>query len=152
MIRFHRWYNAMLASLLSLLGYGCSVEDGPVAYGTPPYPDYVFKGLVTDEDGTPVEGVKTSLKRFYRTSDSVYVEGVDSVQTDAEGLYKMQYKGTEYPAMKLIVEDIDGEANGGDFQNDTLDVDFEKAVQTKKGGSRYEGTFEITKDIKLKKK
>lgn len=150
-IRFHRWYNAILASLLSLLGYGCSVEDGPVAYGAP-HADYTIKGLVTNETGTPVEGVKTSLKRVYRAPDAVYVDGVDSVQTDAEGRYKIQFQGWDDSTMKLIVEDIDGEANGGDFQNDTLDVDFNKAVQTKKGGGWYNGTFEITQNIKLKKK
>jgi hypothetical protein len=53
----------------------------------------------------------------------------------------------------LIVEDIDGEANGGEFISDTLDVDFNKAVQTKEGDGRwYGGVYEITQDVKLKKK
>jgi putative lipoprotein (rSAM/lipoprotein system) len=158
-VRFHRWYNALLTSLLSMLGYGCSLENGMDMYGTPviceygaPHADYIFKGVVTDEAGTPIEGIKTSIKQVYETGTNVYVNGIDSVKTDAEGHYEMQYDGMKNPNTKLIVEDIDGEANGGEFQNDTLDVDFNKAVQTKKGNGWYEGAFEIFKDIKLKKK
>jgi hypothetical protein len=54
---------------------------------------------------------------------------------------------------KVIVEDIDGEANGGEFLSDTLDVDYNKAVKTKDGdGKWYLGIYEITQDVKLKKK
>ena len=54
---------------------------------------------------------------------------------------------------KLVVEDIDGEANGGEFLSDTLDVDHKKALKTKEGDGRwYEGVFEVSQDVKLKKK
>ena len=54
---------------------------------------------------------------------------------------------------KLIVEDVDGEANGGKFLSDTIDIDFKNnAVQIKNGDSGwYEGTYEISQDIRLKK-
>ena len=45
-LRSHRWYNAVLAALLSMLGYGCSSSDEPVEYGTP-HADYMIKGQVT---------------------------------------------------------------------------------------------------------
>jgi putative lipoprotein (rSAM/lipoprotein system) len=156
-VRFHRWYNALLTSLLSLLGYGCS-ESSMDMYGTPvveygvPHADYIVKGIVADEAGTPIEGIKTSLKEVRKGQDAVYVNGVDSAQTDGSGHYHLQYEGMRNSGLKLIVEDIDGEANGGDFQNDTLDVDFDKAVQTKKGEGWYNGTFEISENVKLKRK
>lgn len=156
-VRFHRWYNALLTTLLSLLGYGCESNSMDM-YGTPvveygvPHADYIVKGVVTDEAGAPVEGIKTSLKHFWMGQDTIYVDGVDSFQTDDTGYYQLQYEGMRNSAMKLIVEDIDGEANGGEFQNDTLDVDFDKAIQTKKGEGWFTGAFELYKDIILKKK
>ena len=69
-VRFNRWYNAVLTALLSILGFGCSSEEPmdmygpPVEYGTP-QADFILKGTVTDEIGTPVQGLKTSLKEVY---------------------------------------------------------------------------------------
>ena len=156
-VRFYHWYNAVLTALLSMLGYGCSSEEPMDMYGTPveygcPHADYIFKGLVTDEAGTPIQGIKTSLKDFYGETPQ-YVDTVDSILTDASGKYQVGYDGMKSSRMKLVVEDIDGEANGGEFQNDTLDLDFDKTVQTKEGDGRwYGGVFEISQDVKLKKK
>ena len=54
--------------------------------------------------------------------------------------------------LRLIVEDVDGEANGGKFLSDTIDIDFKNnAIQIKNGdNSWYQGTYEITQDIRLK--
>ena len=153
-VRFYRWYNAVLTALLSMLGYGCSSDPmrEMEMYGCPTA-DYIVKGQVTDEVGAPVQGVKTSLKQRIKTDAGTVTFGIDSIQTNETGSY--QFKSMDYWAqdIKLIVEDIDGEANGGEFLSDTLDIDFGKAVQTKKGdGEWYGGVFEITQDVKLKKK
>ena len=132
-VRFNRWYNAVLTALLSMLGFSCSLDE-PEEYGTPveygaPHADYILKGTVTDEAGTPIQGIKTSLKEVYKDEGHIYEH------------------------IKLIVEDIDGEANGGDFLSDTLDIDYDKAVKTEEGDHHwYTGKFEITTDVKLKKK
>ena len=53
----------------------------------------------------------------------------------------------------IIAEDIDGEANDGEFMSDTLDIDYNKAVKTKDGDGRwYYGVYEIIQNVKLKKK
>ena len=153
-VRFYHWYNAVLTALLSMLGYGCSSDPmrEMEMYGCPTA-DYIVKGQVTDEVGAPVQGVKTSLKQRIKTDAGTVTFGIDSIQTNETGSY--QFKSMDYWAqdIKLIVEDIDGEANGGEFLSDTLDIDFGKAVQTKKGdGEWYGGVFEITQDVKLKKK
>ena len=157
-VRFNRWYNAVLTALLSVLGFSCSIDEpdeyGPIImeYGTP-YADYVFKGSVTDEAGTPIQGIKTSLKSVFDNENEHYVLGLDSVETDISGNYQLKYVGTQDRGLKIIVEDIDGEANGGEFLSDTLDIDYKKAVQTKKSDEFwYEGAYEISQDIKLKKK
>ena len=151
-LRSHRWYNAVLAALLSMLGYGCSSSDEPVEYGTP-HADYMIKGQVTDEAGNPIQGIKTSVKNIFVDGEGeVYVNPIDSVRTDVSGSYQLK---TDWPheSSKIILEDIDGEANGGEFFGDTLDVAYDKAVKTKDGDGRwYNGAYEITQNVKLKKK
>ena len=160
-VRIKRWYNVVLTALLSVLGYACSSsdeDDMPVCmYGTP-HADYQFSGTVTDESGSPVKGIKVSAKNVYRRYDSAVIEtyGVDSTLTDSKGKYAVEgeaFLGEHI--LKLIVEDLDGEANGGNFMNDTIDIDFDKAKKVKeadKDDSWSSGTFAITQDIKLKKK
>jgi len=145
-VRFNRWYNTVLTALLAMLGYGCSESEEPeknvlmygciVAY-------YTINGTVTDEAGAPVQGIKTSVKMLFRQD----IVGMDSVQTDESGKYLLGFNemmDNEYT--KLIVEDVDGEANGGEFLSDTLDIDFKKAVKTN------DYRYEISQDVKLKKK
>lgn len=144
-VRFNRWYNTVLTALLAMLGYGCSESEEPekdvlmygciVAY-------YTINGTVTDEAGAPVQGIKTSVKMLFRQD----IVGMDSVQTDESGKYLLGFNemmDNEYT--KLIVEDVDGEANGGEFLSDTLDIDFKKAVKTN------DYRYEISQDVKLKK-
>lgn len=153
-VRFNRWYNAVLTVLLGLLGLeSCDSEGGGMVeeYGCPSS-DYIIKGTVTDEAGTPVQGIKTSLKQIYKTETETYIGGIDSVQTGVSGDFLLKYNGMQQKNIKLIVEDIDGEANGGEFLSDTLDINYDKAVQTKKGEGWYSGTYEIAQDVKLKKK
>ena len=159
-VRFNRWYNAVLTALLSIIGYGCSSSDDPeyiCMYGTP-HADYQFMGTVTDESGSAVMGIKVSAKNVYRRYDSAVIEtyGVDSTLTDSKGKYAVEgeaFLGEHI--LKLIVEDLDGEANGGNFMNDTIDIDFDNAKKVKepdKDDYWSDGTFAITQDIKLKKK
>lgn len=158
-VRFYRWYNAVLTVLLSMLGYGCSSSEDPLdMYGAPveygaPHADYIVKGQVTDETGTPVQGIKTSLREVYQTEKETQYFGMDSIQTNEFGNYQLKYVGMPDIRTKLVIEDIDGEANGGEFLSDTLDVNFDNATQTGKGdGKWYGGVYEITQDVKLKKK
>ena len=115
-------------------------------------------GTVTDESGSPVKGIKVAAKNVYRSQDGAVVDtyGVDSTQTDGSGKYAFESRRfVSDPDLKLIVEDIDGEANGGAFKSDTIDIDFDKAKKVKeadKDDSWSSGTFAITQDIKLKKK
>ena len=152
-VRFNRWYNAVLTALLSMLGYGCSTSEDPTyvqEYGVP-ITEYQIKGQVTDEAGTPVQGIKTSVKIIMSSPSAdgkkeIYAR--DSVLTDASGKYDISFATTPgNPETKLIVEDIDGEANGGEFLSDTLDIDYEKAVHM---DDSYR--YELNMNVKLKKR
>lgn len=151
-VRFNHWYNAVLTALLSMLGYSCSSSDGPVEYGTPSA-NYEVKGCVTDEAGVPVQGIKTFVKLVETYNNKVYVKGMDSILTNESGNYQLKYSGGGFDRrMKLIVKDIDGPANGGQYKSDTLDIDYDKAVKVKNGdGHWFMGDYEITKNIQLKK-
>jgi hypothetical protein len=67
----------------------------------------------------------------------------------------LEFSGFHDPNLKLIVEDIDGDANGGTFAPDTLDLDYDKAIRTEgksQGFGIKDGKYELQIDVKLKKK
>ncbi len=148
-VRFTRWYNAVLTALLSMLGYGCSLDE-PEMYGTPleygvPHINYILRGVVTDGAGNPIQGIET---KFYGD-----LNGGDPTKTDTNGNYQIQ--AMTYPGLKgckLIVNDIDGEANGGEFLSDTIDVETLPKDEVEKGNGWYQGMYESTANIQMKKK
>ena len=168
-MRRKRWnVETLLSGALALLGFtGCSdINDAPDLYGTPSV-DYRVLGTVTDEEGKPLEGIqvvmdnpwivsyldeggKEILPKVNTTNMKILP---DTVYTDKKG----QFSGLKTMAgslNKLTVEfrDIDGEANGGDFNSQQLaENDFEKKqVQDADGWST--GEFELSKTVKLKRK
>jgi len=148
-VRINRWYNALVTALLSMLGISsCGGESGEAAceYGTP-YVDYQVKGIVTDEAGTPIKGIRVSVP--YAGGES---EAGLSTETDASGQYVLQ-EFTSYHNDCIVFEDIDGDANGGQFLSETVDIEEMSKVQLEKGGEGwYGGKYEVTANMKLQKK
>ena len=144
-VRFNHWYNAVLSTLLTLLGFG-ACSDSVVEYGTP-NADFQIKGQVTYEGGIPIPGIRVRAPYSY-------IDGSEgqNVLTDENGRFELD----EFHSMlygKLYVEDIDGEDNGGEFQSDTIKVrDLPKKEVEKGDGSWYMGKYEVTANIKLKLK
>ncbi|MBR6828581.1 MAG: radical SAM-associated putative lipoprotein [Prevotella sp.] len=108
--RFYHWYNALLSTLLTILGFGSCTNVGEDEYGSPviceygtPWANYEVKGVVTDETGAPVSGIKTSIKEVYKRDDGMYTAGKDSTLTDAKGQYQLNSGGRSYE--KLMDED-----------------------------------------------
>ena len=154
-IRFYRWYNAVLTALLSMLGYGCSSSEESidvVEYGTPNV-DYIIRGIVTDEVGIPIQGIKTVVKEIPDYYPE-YAYSKDSTLTDAAGKYQVNtrlFVGHQWD--RLVVQDIDGEANGGEFLSDTIDISKIEAKKIGEGDGKWNsGKYEINADFKLKKK
>ena len=143
-VRFNRWYNALLTALLAMLGYESCSLNSPDEYGTPTV-DYQVKGFVTDLQGTPIQGIKVRAPYNFDGSEG------QSVLTDENGRFELDEFHSEYND-KLIVEDIDGEDNGGEFQSDTIKVWDLPKKQIEKGSGWYEGKYEVTAKIKLKLK
>ena len=66
-VKFLHWYNALAATLLSLLGFSSCGEIGneePCLYGSPTS-SFHAKGNVADEDGTPIKGIKAVVVEDY---------------------------------------------------------------------------------------
>ena len=119
--------------LLGLLGFTSCEHFGSVEYGCPNV-SFSLKARVVDEAGVPIQGIEV------RTEDGGYFEyntGFSDYQgyIDASGTFR---PGTQHGKVQFI--DIDGEANGGEFE--TLTVDIENATQTEEGsGGWYEGAY-----------
>lgn len=157
-IRIQRWYSALLATLIALLGFDSCDVNGSEEYGPPmeygvPTVRYIFGGHVQTDDQKPIEGIK--VKVAYRVSE--LWAGVDSTQTDAQGNYEMETRIMPTPDMKarlaVTFEDVDGEAHGGTFANDTVRGNDMQEKQMEQGnGHWYEGTYVYTADKTLNKK
>ena len=141
--------NCVLASLLMLLGFSCTDDEGegPIIceYGTP-YANFQIKGKVVDTNDHPIPNAQI---RINRNDARIYPYGwlhTDTVRTDANG--EFDWKKTDFPILKyrFITEDIDEEMNGGQFASDTTQVIFDSEELT--GGDRwYEGS--ASKEIKI---
>jgi len=141
--------NCVLASLLMLLGFSCTDDEGegPIIceYGTP-YANFQIKGKVVDTNDNPIPNTQI---RINRNDARIYPYGwlhTDTVRTDANG--EFDWKKTDFPILKyrFITEDIDEEMNGGQFASDTTQVIFDSEELTG-GDGWYEGS--ASKEIKI---
>lgn len=158
-IRFYHWYNALLAALLGLLGFeSCDGADvGADEYGCP-WAKYKVRGTVTDETGNPIPSIRIELAYHHEYTDpegnpQTYHHGLDTVETDEQGKYQTRVvSDNDYPdeSLKVIIEDVDGAANGGEFQGDTLAVKDLERTLAKKGEGWYIGLYEMKGDATLK--
>ena len=120
--------------LLGLLGFtSCEHFIGAAEYGCPNV-SFSLKARVVDEAGTPIQGIEVRTEEGGRFE---YNTGFSDYQGDiaARGSF---WPGTQHGKVQFI--DIDGEANGGEFE--TLTVDIENTTQTEEGsGGWYEGAY-----------
>lgn len=167
---FNRWYNALAAFVLSLLGFSSCGDNGgggyEVMYGTPTS-YYHLQGNVTAEDGTPIQGIRAVLI----VDDNKYGENasfdkdrifpLDSATTDSKGNYVTKEKGMtgtinelkKSGRLKVVLKDVDGEDNGGEFVTDTIKSEDITIKQLKdRDGVWNLGSYEATANGKMKKK
>ena len=148
------------AMLLALLGIGgCTSEDifnereMMAMYGTPTA-TFSVKGTVKDEKGKPISNLQVILgQRYYNSASVIYDVNyvpIDTLTTDANGVYQMSK--TRFPVINLQVDvnDIDGEAGGGQFESSTYIIND---IKYEGGDGWYRGKADVkVPDIKLKKK
>ena len=84
-------------------------------------PEYEINGIVTDkETAKPIQNIRVIRPTYF---------GADTMYTNAQG----KFHSIQQDSPHLIVEDIDGEANGGEFETQEVFVKYTDADLVKKG-------------------
>lgn len=140
-----RWYR-LLTWMLGTMGLssGCTEMYGspyPAPMYGSPYSDFSVKIKVTDENGTPIKGIEATEKKY----------DPQKHYSDENGEINASYRDIIIPT--IFLNDIDGEANGGDFQSATLKHEDYELKQTKESDKAwYDGAFDANITVVLKKK
>lgn len=149
-----KWYriaNGALSALLVLLGFeACSEEGGREEYGTPTV-DFHVVGQVTNAEGKPIEGIRVTTRGYFNFHDGTTEQ---TTYTDKDGHFatKEMRSISIDPMMRVVFEDVDGEANGGVFAKDSVMADAMTRTQVGKGdGHWYDGKYELRVNKKLRK-
>ncbi len=148
--RIMRLYTAVCAAVLGALGFTACGWQADM-YGTEPaygVPTATFRvrGVVTDEENNPVEGIRVAVSdREGWDSDTVY--------TSADGEFEtcdMSVGSVE--SVRAVLTDVDGEKNGGTFAPDTVKFEEMKVDTIRKGSGRWdEGEYELSFERRLKR-
>ena len=149
-----KWYriaNGALSALLVLLGFeACTEEGGREEYGTPTV-DFHVVGQVTNAEGKPIEGIRVTTRGYFNFHDGTTEQ---ATYTDKDGHFatKEMRSISIDPMMRVVFEDVDGEANGGVFAKDSVMADAMTRTQVGKGdGHWYDGKYELRVNKKLRK-
>jgi putative lipoprotein (rSAM/lipoprotein system) len=147
-------YNALFASLISLLGFASSCDwiGMKAMYGTPSG-DFIVKGKVESKSNQPVAGIKVEMRREFDTQTGKISVLMDSVaSTPSTGIYKVKTNDSpEEQTFKVKFIDVDGATNG---EYETLDttVVFQNPKFTGGNDHWYHGKTEKELNVKLKAK
>ena len=153
-VRFYRWYKALLSSLLAMLGFASCSSDEDEDHFVQMYgvviPNIEWRGTITNEAEAPIQSISAQVKhaiKNYNDPAKVDYYTVDSVSTDANGRFAVRVPDIKDADYRLILQDIDGEANGGTFQSDTLTL-TDLVTEEISGDNKV---YEIKNKIILKK-
>lgn len=140
--------SRLLLSLMGLSFASCREE-----YGCP-HADFRAMGMVTDDEGQPISGIRVVMSADYPNPN---VKGPsDTLWTGPEGTYMYAPKdfyASDYPfleSVKFKFEDVDGEANGGEFSKVEIEV---PVFQVEPGdGNWYQGSYQSGVDVTMFRK
>lgn len=136
--------SAILAGVLSLLGFSCTNCDYKVMYGVPSA-DFEVKGRVSDSENRPLKDIKVTV----RVNDGRPVPSI----TDSEGRYAIRtdvFVARDFRAW-VKAEDIDGDGGEGRFEADSVSVDIVRSDFKGASGDWYNGAAVKEVDIILEK-
>lgn len=145
------WINYLLGCLLGLLGFSCDGEEigkTTFEYGTP-WATYQFKGRAFDASNQPINNLR--VKAVPANSDLATDEIRDTTRTDAEGNFQIEMSNFPTNHFKLIIEDTDGEANGGLFIDKTTQIEIDDSEYKESDGNWFKGKVTREMDIHLEK-
>ena len=134
---------AMVDSCLAKAEYGC------------PYADFEAKGVVTDEDGNGIHGIRVVISVDHSSPAYKGEPRRDTLWTNHSGEYASVNPFVEHDFaylnnVQLQFEDVDGQENGGEFQKVTIEV---PVFKVKEGdGNWYNGGYEAGANVTMLKK
>ena len=131
-----------------MVGCDGGINPVPDMYGTPTA-DYEIKGKVLDADGDPVKGIKVNVQDDWH---SAFTSQGTECQSLDNGDYSVRIKTFPTDKLHLIVQDIDGAENGGEFEEKTVELDFSKIEYTGDKGAWYKGKKSLEQNIVLEEK
>lgn len=142
-----RGVNGLLGGLLAMLGFStCETED---MYGSP-HVDFTIKGTVLNEANDPLPDIQVRISPY-----ALGVNRLDTLYTDEKGKFtcKNSCLGFEkFGEIPFLFSDVDGEANKGTYESDSIAVSFDKD-ELKEGDKEWlVGTIEKNIVVKLKEK
>lgn len=137
------------AGFLALLGFASCTsnedpEDIPLEYGTPTV-GFQVQGVVTDEEGNPLEDIQVIVRRAYNND---YRSG-DTIYTDNKGAFaaeKFVTTGFEPDEQKVYFND-----EKKVFKSDSILLKDMKLEKIEEGSGWSHGTYQATTEVKLKK-
>ncbi len=129
----------MCLGFKSLIACDTDIWNETPEYGTP-YAEYEVKGRVSDSEGTPISGIKVSMG-VEDYMDSVAV-------TDADGRFHVIHDTFPFRDNTFDIQftDIDGEAGGGLFEEQTVTV---QAEMVEEGDGWDEGDYAVKEDVNV---
>ena len=148
-----RFFSWLYTAVIALLGFaGCSDDPGSMAdmYGVPTA-DYKYMGTVTDEEGNPIKGINVV---FQGSRNSLHKE-FHRVVTDENGRYLTDYLKWSLSSegiYQALYTDVDGEDNGGHFEDRIIETYKMEKEKTGEGNSWYNGKFILSTEVKLEAK
>lgn len=139
-----------LSAVLSMLGFTSCDKESEDMYGTP-YTEFEISGLVTDEDGNPLDKIRVMARTTlaYFNGQAICGNGLsdvcDTAYTDVNGHYKLENNKVygSWPSTILNAEDPDGVY---DHSYESVDLKY-----TGKHHDGYLGKAKATADFVLKK-
>ena len=106
-------------------------------FGTP-HAEFEIRGIVADEQGTPLNGIAVIYDDTLLSPDTLY--------TGTDGRFLIE--GTMFPReeMTLKFKDLDEELNGGLFETKTVKVKMEQVEQSLESWNygKFVGETEVT--------
>ncbi|WP_455638147.1 radical SAM-associated putative lipoprotein [Parabacteroides sp.] len=144
--------NKILAGLLTLLGFSITSCGSDDEYGSP-YATYEIKGKVVSEEGSPIPYIQVVLPAPDAAEDySMYIYR-DTLLTDNSGEFYTKLGDHSFgivTTIKIATKDIDGEANGGLFEEKMTEVAFKKEDMKGADGNWYYGHAQKEVTITMK--
>lgn len=126
-----------LASAATLAAISACSAEMMGEFGTP-HAEFEIKGIVADEQGTPLNGIAVIYDDTLLSPDTLY--------TGTDGRFLIE--GTMFPReeMTLKFKDMDEELNGGLFETKTVKVKMEQVEQSLESWNygKFVGETEVT--------